>query len=172
MANQKKIDIVENLVNKITKSKSLIFSDYRGLKVNQIQELKRKVKKEKGEYLVAKNTLILKALSKAGFPVPDISQIEGPSALLLSYEDETKPLITLVSFAKTGALPTLKLGILDNTLLSKDEVIILSKLPNKNVLYGNLTNILSSPLSGFISVLKGNTNKLVYLLNAVKNIKN
>lgn len=169
MPNQKKIDIVSELKTKLEKTKSLVFSDYRGLTVAQIQDLKKKVKKEKGEYVVAKNTLMLKALEQAGLPTPDISLLEGPTATLFSYEDEIGPLKAMVTFAKTSGIPILKLGILDKSILSKTEVESLSKLPSKNVLYAQVVGALTAPSYGLVNVLQGNIRKLVYVIDSIKN---
>ena len=171
MANQKKIDLVNELKTKLEKAKSLVFSDYRGLTVAQIQDLKRKVKKEKGEYVVTKNTLIIKALEQLKMTVPDIKDLKGPSATLFSYEDEVTPFKALVTFAKTAGLPVLKLGILENAILNKEQITSLAKLPSRIVLYAQVVGALSSPTYGLVNVLQGNIRKLVYTLDAVKSKK-
>lgn len=169
MANQKKIDIVKELKTKLEKAKSLVFSDYRGLTVAQIQDLKKRIKKEKGEYVVTKNTLMIKALEQARLPTPEIAQLEGPSATLFSYEDEIGPLKALVAFAKTAGLPILKLGILEKAILTKEEVENLSLLPPKNILYAQVVGALSAPAYGLVNVLQGNIRKLVYVIDSIKN---
>jgi len=169
MPTQKKLDIVTELKTKLARAKSLVFSDYRGLTVAQIQDLKRKVKKEKGEYVVTKNTLMLKALTQAGLPTPEVKELEGPSATLFAYEDEIAPLKTLMAFIKTTGLPTLKIGILEKMIITKEQVESFAKLPAKNVLYAQVVGALSSPTYGLVNVLQGNIRKFIYVIDAVKN---
>jgi len=171
MPTQKKLDIVDELKTKLVRAKSLVFSDYRGLTVAQIQDLKKKVKKEKGEYVVTKNTLLIKAMEQLKMTTPDIKDLEGPTAALFSYEDEAAPLKTLMVFAKIAGLPILKLGILEKDILTREQVENFAKLPGRNMLYAQVIGALSSPTYGLVNVLQGNIRKLVYTINAIKNNK-
>lgn len=172
MATQKKIDTVKELKDKVAKAKSLVFSDYRGLTVAQTQELKKKLKTEKGELVVTKNTLMLRSLSEAGLPLPESKLLEGPTATLFAYEDEAAPLKALVAFAKTAGLPSIKAGIVEKMIMTKEMVEQFSKLPGKDVLRAKVVGTLNAPVYGLVTVLQGNINKLVYTLDAIRNSKN
>lgn len=171
MATQKKIDIVKEINEKLSKAKSLVFADYRGLTVHQIQDLKKLIKKEKGELVVTKNTLLKRALSETGFPSLDDTILEGPTATLFSYEDEIAPLKALATFAKASGIPQLKAGILEKVILGKERLEELALLPPKNVLIAKLIGTIASPTYGLVTVLSGNMRKLVYALEAIKNSK-
>lgn len=170
MANQKKIDIVKELKEKAERAKSLIFTDYKGLTVIQTQALKKALKKENGEFVVAKNTLLLRSLNEAGYPEVDAKIFEGPTAALFSYDDEISPLKALVAFAKNAGLPTIKAGIVEKIILAKEKIEELAKLPGKKILQAQVVGTLASPLYGLVTVLQGNIRKLVYTLQAIKNI--
>jgi len=169
MLKNKKIEAVKKFTEKIKKSKSIIFSDYRGLTVLQIQDLKKQVKKEKGEIVVTKNTLLKRSLADSNFPLPEDSVLEGPTATLFSYEDEISPLKILVSFAKLSGIIKIKAGLFNNVYLSKEKLEELSALPPKNILLAKLIGTIAAPTYGLVNVLQGNIRKLVYTIDAIKN---
>ena len=171
MPTQRKIDTVKELLEKAQKAKSLIFTDYRGLTVAQTQDLKKKLKVEKGEFVVTKNTLLLRSLNEAGLPTPESGVLEGPTATLFAYDDEVSPLKVLVNFAKTAGLPVIKAGIVEKMNLTKDKVEEFSKLPGKDMLRAMVVRTLAAPIYGLVYALQGNLNKLVYTIEAIKNKK-
>lgn len=169
MPNQRKIDIVTDLTDKIGKAKSLIFTDYRGLTHKQLEELKKSLKKVQAEFLVIKNTLLTKALSKSNHPLPTTNdQINGPTAVLFSYEDEIAPLKILAKSIKTLTLPKIKLGFLDKKELAVADVNRLITLPTRDVLLGQLVAQMKSPLYGLHRALSWNMQKLVFVLSQVR----
>ena len=167
--NQRKIDTVKNFTEKVKKSKSIIFSDYRGLTVIQMQDLKRQLKKENGEYVVTKNTLLKRSLTEANLPLLEDSILEGPTATLFSYEDEISPLKILVAFAKNSGFVKIKAGFLDKIILTKEKLEELSSLPSRIVLLAKVVGTISAPTYGLVNVLQGNLRKLVYAIEAIKN---
>jgi len=170
MPSQKNIDQLKTLKEKISAAKSVVFSDYHGLTVAQIQELRSKVQESKGEFTVAKNTLIKLALKDQKLTLED-SILTGPTAILIATEDEISPIKALVEFAKTNQLPTVKAGILENRALTASEVQNLALLPGRLQLQAKLVGTLAAPLSGFINVLQGNLRGLVGVLDAIKKQK-
>ena len=166
--NPKKIETVKKLKEKLEKSKSVVFSDYIGLTVSQIQDLKKRVKKENGEFVVTKNTLLRRSISEVGLPLPDDIILEGPTATLFSYQDEIAPLRTLAKFAKLSGIPKLKAGIFEKVVLTKERLEELSLLPPKNILIRKLIGTIAFPTCGLVNVLQGNIRKLVYALSAIK----
>ena len=96
-----KAEIVEQLTNKIAKSKSIFLVNYEGLSVPEVQDLRRKLKKETVDYVVAKKTLFKLACEKAKLNI-DPKEIEGNFAIVFSFADEVAPVKTLVKFSKTN----------------------------------------------------------------------
>lgn len=156
---------------KIAKAKSIVVTDYRGLTMVQLQEL-RSALGTSGEFTVAKNTILARALNEHGVADATADTFAGPSAVLFSYDDEVGPLKVLVKFAATAqSRPVIKGGLLENNILSADRINALSKLPSKEVLRGQVVGALVAPLTGLVGVLNANIRNLVYALNQIKEQK-
>lgn len=167
MPSQKNINQLDIVKQKVEKSKSVIFADYKGLSVNQFNQLRSKVRENGGEMLVAKNSLVKIVLKNK-----DIDKaLVGPNVAIFAYEDEIAPLKAVAEFNKENNLPVFTAGFFENKALSSDEVITLSKIPGKQELYAKIVGSLSAPLSGMLNVLQGNTRNLIYALNAIKDSK-
>jgi len=155
---------IKSLAQKIADSKSIIFTDYHGLSANQIAQLRNKIKEAGGELLVIKNTLLTKALLNSGFRI-QTSDLAGPTATLLSYEDEVTPLKEIAKVATIHNLPKFKFGFLGKDLLDTLSVDNLSKIPNRDELETKVVGALVSPIYGVVSVLSANIRNLVSVLN-------
>jgi len=162
--------MVEDLQDKIKKSKAIIFVNYEGLKVSDVQDLKRKLKKEEIDYTVAKKTLLKIALEKAKVSI-DPKKIAGNFAVVFGYGDEVSPAKILAKFAKDNDKLKIVAAILDGNLVTSDKVIALSKLPSKQELLAKLLGSLNAPISGFVTVMAGNLRGLINVLNNIKKIK-
>jgi large subunit ribosomal protein L10 len=155
MPNKKNIAIVESLQDKLGKTKSVVFANFKGLKVLQIQDLKRQVKKENAEFTVAKNTLLKISLKNLGYELPQNFDLREETGVLFSFGDEVAALKKLVAFAKNTNIPSLKFGFLSKSYMDINQVFALSKLPTYEVLIWKL-----------MSSMNSSTNKMVYALNA------
>lgn len=175
MPSQKNLSVVEQLENKLAQAKAVILADYRGLSVSDIQKLRSQVRQAGGSLTVAKNTLIKIALEKhqPGLPRGVEDALRGPTALLLSLQDEISPIKALVDFAKNHALqiPIPKAGLLDDKVLTAADIATLASLPSKPELIARLLHQLQAPVYGLVNVLHANLRQLVYALNAVKSQK-
>src|SRR3989304_3137684 len=164
MPTQKKIETVAKLAEKLTKARALVLTDYHGLTHQQIEQLRKTVKKADGDFIVAKNTLLGHALTDSRFQIPDSQPLSGPTALLLSYQDEISPLQALAGFIKQFQLPVLKMGVLEGKLLNGEQLLAIARLPAKEALLAQLVGQLSSPLYRLHYVLRWNLQKLVLTL--------
>ena len=165
MATQKKIDTVSLLTDKISRAKAMVFVDYRGLKHKQMEELRKNLKKRKGEFIIAKNRLMMRALGKE-------LALTDTTATLFAYEDEVSPLKELLKYFKTAGAGKTKGGYLGQTLLSDTDVTRLAILPARQVLITQLVGQLNAPIQGLHYGLSWNINKLAWALNAIKSMKN
>jgi len=161
-----KAETIKDLKEKIARAKVIIFANYHGLGANQISTLREKVKEVGGELIVAKNTLLARALTSNQLPVTS-DQLAGPSAIVLAYEDEIAPIKAVSEIAKTLGLPKFKFGFFGHDLLEANEVENLAKIPAHNILQGNVVGALSSPIYGFVSVLQANIRNLVFALDQI-----
>ena len=166
----KKKKVVEKLAEKIGKASMLVISDYRSISVKEITQLRKKLFSGKAEFKVVKNTLLARAMTAAGFSGLD-EHLKGPTALLLGYEEPVAPLKTLVEFITDIEKGELRAGIIEKTVVGKNELTAISKLPPKEVLIAKVIGGFQSPIYGLVNVLTGTTRKLLYVLNAIKEKK-
>lgn len=158
---------VEKLKKNFDQAKALVFVNYDKLKVNEINELRKKLRENKVEYFVAKKTLLKKVLKENKMSI-DVDQIPGSFALGFGREDEVMPAKLCYEFAKTHENLKLMGGIFEKKFIDKAKVMELAKLPGKEELLYKLVYVIKSPVSGFVQVLKGNLNQLVYVLKAIR----
>lgn len=166
-----KEQMLADLESNLQGAKAVVFADYRGTTVKKIDELRRDLRKESIYAKVAKITLIKKALDKMGIDTSAMD-FKAPVAIAVSKEDEVAPARILSDFAKQNQNVQILLGIMDNKVITADEVKALAALPSKQQLRGQVVGTIAAPLSGFVNVLAGNLRGLVYVLNAIKESKN
>ncbi|MBI4100809.1 50S ribosomal protein L10 [Candidatus Microgenomates bacterium] len=172
MSTQKKINIVEDLTEKLSKAKSLVLADYQGLTHQQLEDLRKNLEEAEADFVVIKNTLLKKALGKTDLAEKLSDEtFQGPNALLLAYGDELLPLKKITQFVKQFQLPNLRAGIFSGKALNKSELITLSTLPSKDVLLGQLVGQLKSPLIRLTFALNSNLQRLVLVLRTIEKTK-
>jgi len=168
LSKKQKEKIVEDLADKIKRQKVLVFSEFRGLKVAEMRELRKKLREEGIDYKITKKTLIKLALKESKTDA-DVPKFEGSLALAIGYDDIIAPPKIIAKFSKEHGKLKILGGILDNKFLSAAEVLELAKIPSREELLSRLLVIFNSPISGFVRVLDGNLRNLVGVLNAIKN---
>ncbi len=161
---------VHELKEKFERTESVVLTDYHGITVTQMQELKNDLKPMNAEFTVAKNTLLSRASKEAKKELPE-ENLKGPTAILLSFDDPIEPIKKLAEFIKKYELPVIKSGLFEGKLLTKEGVVELSKIPSKDELYARVVGALNFPISGLVNVMSGNMRNLVYVLNSIKESK-
>ena len=165
MLREKKVQIVSNLADDLSRSTIIIATNYQGLLAKQMAELRNALAKAGVEYHVVKNTLVFRAADQAGKPqLRDI--IEGPVALAFGYDDIVNTAKVLNQYIKSAALSLqIRGGLLGDRILLPEEVVSLANLPTREVLISKLIgqlqapmatlhNILNLPLQGLLNVLQ------------------
>jgi large subunit ribosomal protein L10 len=170
LTKKQKQEIVEELTDKIRRQKSLIFTDAKGVKVKDIQLIRRELRKLEGEYKVAKKTLMELALKKEGKKM-DLSEFSGSLASSFGYSDPISLIKVLTKLAKTNDKFKILGGMVEGKVLSALEIKELSKIPSREILLAKLVGSIKSPISGFANVLQGNLRNLVGVLNAIRDNK-
>jgi large subunit ribosomal protein L10 len=169
-SKQQKQEIIKNLIEKLKKAKSLVFVNFDGLTVKEVEELRAKFREENIDYLVIKKTLARLAFKEAGLDV-DPKSLEKGVAIAFGYDDEVAPARIIETFAKKHkALKSIG-GVLENKFVDDAKIVELSKLPSKQELLAKVIGSINAPLSGFVNVLAGNLRGLVQVLNAIKESK-
>jgi len=159
LALEKKKKIVEDIVLLFKKSKSTIFTDYRGLTVKQMNELRKELADFKIEYKVLKNTLLRKATENLELEENLKDYFVGPTAVAFSQEDVVAPAKVLYNFAKSNDALAIKGGFVEGKVLQKEEVENLAKLPSYNDLVAMFLSVLQAPIRNFALVLKALADK-------------
>jgi large subunit ribosomal protein L10 len=143
---------VEEIVNLIKGSKSVVIVEYRGLSVSEISSLKRDLLKKDAKMFVYKNTMVAKANDELGYEELD-QLLEGPNALVVA-NDEISGANVVAKFAKTHENLIIKGGLVDGKVVSADEIKTLAKLPGRDGLLSMLLSVLQAPVRNLACAIK------------------
>lgn len=171
MSREKKVKLVGEIEEAITKCNVAVLTDYRGLSASELTNLRRKLREAGVEYRVVKNTLARLAAKGAGKDFLTGS-FDGPVAIAFGYDDIAGPAKALLDYIRSSkSILAIKGGFLGDRLLTPDEVTALSKLPSREVLLSqvlagmqspivSLLNLLNSPLRGFMAIIQARIKQL------------
>lgn len=166
---QKKI-VVDQLRDQFAKSKIIIITDYKGLNVAAMTDLRSKLRESNVEYRVVKNTLLTRAAEDT-----DVALIQdafkGPSAIALSYEDPVAPAKVLTEFAKQNDKFEIKVGVMGGRVLDLPSIKALSALPSREVLLGQFLAAINGVPTGLVRALSDVPRRLLNVLQAIKDQK-
>lgn len=168
---QQKEIAAKDYVKKLKESKSVIFANFNGLKVKEIEELRKKCRQENVDYIITKKTLIKLAFKEVGINDVDPKKLENSIASVFGKTDEVAPAKIIGEFSKTHEALKPVGGILENKFIDKAKVVELAKLPSRQELLAKVVGTIQAPISGFVNALAGNIRNFVYVLNAVKETK-
>ena len=143
--------LVGEIENNFKDSNSVVFVDYRGITVAEDTALRKELRANGVSYKVYKNRLMLKALQNLKIDV-DPTQFEGTTAVLYS-KDEVAPARIFAKAMSDYKKMDFKFGILNGNIISKEEVVSLSKVPSKEVLIAMLLGVLQGPVSALARAL-------------------
>jgi large subunit ribosomal protein L10 len=164
-----KRDAVRELKDIIQRSPTLIFTDYRGLNVAQITELRRALRRQQAEFKVVKNTYAKIALRELGMPFEE-AFLNDPTAIALTRADVGPIAKALFDFSRDSPLKV-KGGLIDGQAMRSAAVEAISRLPGRQELLAMLMGVMNAPVRNLIYLLNGVTAKLVRTLKAVADKK-
>jgi large subunit ribosomal protein L10 len=164
-----KTEGIQKIKELIESSQDVIFTDFRGLNVSQITDLRRSLQEKEGEYRVVKNSYARLALRELGFPFEENFLID-PTALALVRTDVGPITKVLFDFTKDSTLKV-KGGLVDGKVVSSTEVEAISKLPGRSELYAMLMGTMNAPLTNMVYAMNGVVTKLVRTVQAVAESK-
>lgn len=167
ITRQAKEQTLTELNDKLQRAKGLIFTHYQGLTVKDVTELRRLLRAQDVELVVAKKTLLRKALAANGFSADVVDRLEGSVAMAFGYTDEVAPAKLLQAFAKDHPAVELMGGMIGTQLMSATEAVALAKLPGRDELRAKLVWVLGSPMTGLVNVTAGTIRSLMNVLNAI-----
>ncbi|MCX8033786.1 MAG: 50S ribosomal protein L10 [Thermodesulfovibrio sp.] len=162
---------VEEIAERLSRAKSFILTDFQGLTVAEISELRQNMKESGSEYKVCKNTLFEIALGDVPFKEQLKDALKGCTGVVFGYDDPVMVVKKTIEYAEKSEKFKLKRGVVEGKIYSPAELKEISKLPSKNVLLGMLLGGMSSPLTKMLHTMKAVNLKLLYALEALKNKK-
>lgn len=171
MPTVKKEENIAMLQEMLGKSRSLILTEYKGLTMKNVDELRGKLRPEQVVFKVVKNTLLKRAIAGTEYePLSDL--LEGPTAAVFGLGDAVIPAKLMSEYAKTskGAV-TIKGGVIDGMVCDVDQVSQIAKLPSREVLLAQVVGGLQSPITNLAGTLQTMISSLVWTLQGVADQK-
>jgi large subunit ribosomal protein L10 len=162
---EEKEQIVSDLRKRVERSKAIVLTSYRGLKVDQVNGLRNRLREEKLSYHVVKNTLI--KIAARGTALEKLNDyFEGPTAIVVSYGDPISLAKVLMEFVKT--LPTLeiKAGMIEGRMATPEGVKALATMPSREALIGQVLGEIQTPGGQLGAALLGVPRQVLYVLQA------
>ena len=170
MPNQHNIQMVEFYSDKFQKASAVYFTDYLGLDVKDITDLRKRFTADGIEFHVIKNTLAKLSVDNAGIQGLD-EVFDGPTAVAFSFEDPTVPARIIKEFKKDHDLPEMKAFVFDGKVMDKASFHAVSNLTYQEILLTKLVNGLSSPMTKLASTLNGAMSDFANVLTNLKKSK-
>jgi large subunit ribosomal protein L10 len=165
-----KQQITEDLHERFAKSAIIVLTDYKGLDVTSINDLRRKLRESNVEYQVVKNSLLVRASEDTEVAAIK-DHFKGPSAVAISYDDPVAPAKVLTQFAKDNKKLEIKVGVLNGKVLDVQAIKALASLPSREVLLAQFLATLNAVPGSFVRTLAEIPRSLVNVLTAIKDQK-
>lgn len=165
---EQKAEQVDRLTEKLKKAKVAVLTDYRGLKVSQIQDLRGKLRGGDVEYRVVKNTLARRASEAAGYPALK-DELKGPVAIAFGYDDLSIASKLINEWVRSTRLKLeIVGGLVEGRVFTSDQVKQLADLPSRDVLLAQLLGTLQSPVAQLVGIMQTPLQQLMGVLEAYK----
>jgi large subunit ribosomal protein L10 len=168
---EKKQAIVDELSAKLNGANAFYLTDFTGLNVKSITDLRRRLRNAGVEYLVVKNTLAERALAVTD--LPDIAEFfRGPTAVVIGQDDPVAPAKVLSDFAREhDNKPAVKAGIVERRAVTPAQIDALAKLPSREVLLAQLAGALEAPMAQLAWAMQAKLYEMAGLLDALRSEK-
>lgn len=170
ITKEAKKDLVSTTTKLLEKEKESIVVSYKGLSVEEMQELRGKLREAGVSLKVIKNTLLARALKDAKIEGLDVLEQKKPLAIAIG-DDEVAPVKIIVEFAKDHKQLELISGAIDRQAVAVDKLQQLAALPGREEMIGQVVGTIAAPLSGFVRVLAGTPRALVQVLKSISEAK-
>lgn len=158
---QKKEQLVSEIADRIERAKTVILTDYRGLTVAEMTDLRRKLRDIGVDYKVVKNTLARRATGDTHV----IGLLEGPTAMAFGYDDPVSPAKALIEFARDHKELQIKGGLVEGRPVNEEGIKLLASLPPRDVLVAKVAGLIQTPLVGVARCLRSPLQSLLYGLD-------
>jgi large subunit ribosomal protein L10 len=170
MNRDQKAVAIEEIATQIDESNAIFAVDYRGISVPQVAELREKLRDADATFKVVKNSLTERAADQAGAETLK-DYLAGPTALTFVRGDAATAAKAIADYAKATQLLPFKGGVMDGSALDVDQLRSLSRLPSREVLYGQLVGVVAAPVGGLVRSLAALVGGLASALGQVQQKK-
>ncbi|MGD2071126.1 MAG: 50S ribosomal protein L10 [Gemmatimonadota bacterium] len=169
MNRTEKAEFVSSFRDRLGRTPVLYLTDFTGLDVKAMTQLRQSLKDVGAEYVVVKNRLMIRALEET--ELPDITgALQGPTGVVFGYGGVVEPAKALADFAKDhNDRPVFKLGVLENEILEPEQIDRLAKLPPREQLMAQLAGALEAPMAMLATALQAKLQEMSGLLEALRN---
>ena len=165
---EKKEGLIRKYAERLARAQVMIWAEYRGLRVSQMEQLREQLRPLGAEIVVIKNTLMRLALDQANLP-RDPQVMSGACAVTFAYDDVTGASKAVTDFARAnGPMFQVKGGLVSRELVGREQIVFLSRLPPREVLLAQVVGGIQAPISAFVGVLAAMIRSLLNVLNARK----
>jgi large subunit ribosomal protein L10 len=162
-----KAETVATVHQLLTSAKLAIVTEYRGLTVAQMTQLRRQIREASGEYQVIKNTLVRRALNDTLFGELD-KLLEGPNGWVFAYEDPVMLSKALIKFAEDNNKLRIKGGVFEGRFMDSAGVKVLSQMPSKPELQARLLAMINAPATQLVRLIQEPGARVVRLIESVR----
>ncbi|MEA3334912.1 MAG: 50S ribosomal protein L10 [Chloroflexota bacterium] len=165
ISREKKEQLVEQYVELLNNSQAIVLTDYRGMSVQEIQDLRKEMRERDAQVQVVKNTLIKMALERTGMPVPE-EHLTTPTAIAYMPDDIATAAKVLFAAAKASNVLEIKAAILEGQVLDAEGAMSLRDLPTRIEVRAQLLGSIQSPASELARTIEAPANELYRTLEA------
>ena len=167
MNREKKAEVVQRLADRLRQSETLNLTDFTGIAVKPMTELRGKLRDVGVDYVVVKNTLALRALKEAKVTGLD-EVVRGPTGFVFAGAEPLAAAKVLAAFQKEHESLAVKVGLVEGRQMTPEEIHRLATLPSREELLAQMGGALQAPLQGFVGVL---TSMLYQFVGAVEALR-
>jgi large subunit ribosomal protein L10 len=167
ITRDQKTAILDELKQKFQDAKGIVFAQYRGLSVEDAQELRRGLRESNVDYKVAKKTLIKLAAKEMDYDIPE-EVMDGPIGVAFGFDDEIVAAQKIYEFVKKFESLSIMGGFMEGKAIDAEVVKQLASIPSRDVLLAQMMGSMMSPLTGFVGIGNGVTGGFVRVLNAYR----
>jgi large subunit ribosomal protein L10 len=165
ISKQRKEKLIAQYTEMLEASKGVVITEYRGMTVKMLEELRAKLREKNASFTITKNTLLKIALSEAGMAVPE-DLLVGPVALAVAYDDLPATIKTVLEYANENEVFIAKGGVLGATAVKEPQLEAISKLPPLDVLRAELVGMTTMPLTQLLGIMNEPGRQVVAVIKA------
>ena len=165
ISRARKEELVSQYVDLLDRSEAIFFTEYKGMSVKQVEDMRSKIREKGGAFHVTKNTLLRVALEQTDRPTP-ADLLNSQTAVSFALDDAPGMAKMLVEETKDDDFPlVLRGGLLDQSVMNSDQIESLSKMPSKQELQVKLLGLMLSPARNLVTVMNAPARDLVSVMN-------